>query len=1307
MKKATSEEQKYSKIFITDKALQNPEYDEFGHIDYASLIERLVLEQPTPFNIGIFGKWGVGKSTIVNLLKEKLKNEIRKNKIKFLEIRVWKYDENTLRRKFIVKIAEGLGLPIDTVYQEIYYDKEYENALINMKDILSLILNKKSFVFWSLVIFFSLWILFRIINIIGFGESIFTIISLKIEQVLVLPLFISIITWAFAIIKEAKIKLKVSKYDSEEQFENKFIELVKNDRSTKIIFIDDLDRCSKEKVVKTIETIKTFLEVESCIFIIACDDEIIKKAINKTHELYNEYGVDEGSEYLEKFFQHTFRIPPFQVTDMRKYVLNLLRKDNNDLLKLGQTLEDIIFITINRNVRSPRNAITAMNEFSSSYILALRREGDSSTRLHNKKITNNLPILAVVTSIKLHFSNFYNDMLKNADLIFWIRNILEGNLNKLNAKQLEICSKYFQSIKREKESIESSHDLDNEKVENPIIEEYDWTQPKNDEIRRLLHFIESIKDYLTIDDISPFLYLGIDATSYLIGDENLQEFNDALKNGIESKIIKIIEEADPQKREHLFDHITSWIEEKLEGVEQRKALQILSKQFYQCPASKIHIAARVFYNKFFKRSIQYEEFKKYSPNGIFICARTLTGSYQIDLITQCVNFLGNNDVDYDKILLHEIFENEDLILNKNLILIITTYLEERSQAGSSPELEKKRIDFNFIKTFVQNYKNKSSIIDKFLSFKLIDEVIEKLFSIDSQEQENEEYIEIVSIFEIIRDIKLKKDISRLCSIYRNLVSTRMYYSQVLEDILSIKNEIPLNEVKLLTVPLLDEIGSINNESSLKHSFDICDFLFGKFPEALDEELKENLANKLIEVSKNENDAVKSLSLQYFTTFSPTFSAEVNNRILSNYTLLINPVGKVDLSNNIKAILILQKEILNQSSRVGIINKLVNDLNTFEGINNEFCYNFWNSLFIALYEVFQIGELDTIILSNSPQFILNVSFANATNTIRARYCNIVVLGFNKVSSSKQNDFFELFRAFLSTNLPENSEFAIKYIYSLIQYFPNTQFSQTSIPLLINQFSIEINPNTLLKNVRILFSVFALLDSTQILNILEVFVIRSHEEPQESLNFLMENWERIPYNTKFKIIKNLLPTTVLSNNTNKDEFLTKIKSDLIQIDENNLPLFISEREHELKNNELERDFYAQIMKHINTYISSTSKLLIKQKKIAEIKIEPDIDLCRNIMSTLINIKEKEYEKDREVNDLFFSLLNDNISKKKLAIDVFEFYYEENHPYQRKGALEERFNNLLDELEEDYKNKLRHLAHKYQLNVKRTFWESLFGN
>jgi len=178
-KKINPKESPLSNFFLTDQALKSAKYDEFGHADYASLLEKLIHEQPTPFNIGIFGRWGVGKSTIVNLLKERLEDDRKKGKIKILEVKVWKYDENSLRRKFIVKIAEGLDLEkdLDEINQNIYYDKEFETALLNFKDIISTILNKRSIALWGILLSLSLLLLFRIINVIDVTNPLWNTLS--------------------------------------------------------------------------------------------------------------------------------------------------------------------------------------------------------------------------------------------------------------------------------------------------------------------------------------------------------------------------------------------------------------------------------------------------------------------------------------------------------------------------------------------------------------------------------------------------------------------------------------------------------------------------------------------------------------------------------------------------------------------------------------------------------------------------------------------------------------------------------------------------------------------------------------------------------------------------------------------------------------------------------------------------------------------------------------------------------------------------------------------------------------------------
>lgn len=81
------------KLLFIDLPKKDISEDKFEHNIYVTTLEKIINKCDTPINIGLFGKWGVGKTSIINFLKTKIENEKKyKNKIKFLKpFDIWKY----------------------------------------------------------------------------------------------------------------------------------------------------------------------------------------------------------------------------------------------------------------------------------------------------------------------------------------------------------------------------------------------------------------------------------------------------------------------------------------------------------------------------------------------------------------------------------------------------------------------------------------------------------------------------------------------------------------------------------------------------------------------------------------------------------------------------------------------------------------------------------------------------------------------------------------------------------------------------------------------------------------------------------------------------------------------------------------------------------------------------------------------------------------------------------------------------------------------------------------------------------------
>jgi hypothetical protein len=99
-----------------------------------------------------------------------------------------------------------------------------------------------------------------------------------------------------------------------------------------VIFVDDLDRCSPDKVADVVEAINLFLagEFPNCIFVLAMDPDMVAAALEEAHaKVIAKLPADVSStpigwRFMDKFVQLPFVIPPADPQDLQDYARSLL-----------------------------------------------------------------------------------------------------------------------------------------------------------------------------------------------------------------------------------------------------------------------------------------------------------------------------------------------------------------------------------------------------------------------------------------------------------------------------------------------------------------------------------------------------------------------------------------------------------------------------------------------------------------------------------------------------------------------------------------------------------------------------------------------------------------------------------------------------------------------------------------------------------------------------------------------------------------------------------------------------------------------
>lgn len=297
-----------------------------------TVAEIVVQAQSRPISIGISGAWGVGKSSMIKLIRSELSrrtgendrqqngdaNSVESGNFIFVEFNAWLYQGYDDARAALIEVVASV-LAKEAEKRKTGLEKANELVeRVNWFRAVKLTASSAAALALGLPpvgLLGELW---------GLGEK---VISGDVNQGAIDATEAAAGKAAAAAKGLFKPKKITSPPKEIHALRKSFEELLQEMGVTLVVLIDDLDRCLPETTISTLEAIRLFLFLKHTAFVIAADDQMIKHAVKRHFQ-----GVEDDlvTNYFDKLIQIPIRVPPLGTQEVRAYMM-LLFVENSSL----------------------------------------------------------------------------------------------------------------------------------------------------------------------------------------------------------------------------------------------------------------------------------------------------------------------------------------------------------------------------------------------------------------------------------------------------------------------------------------------------------------------------------------------------------------------------------------------------------------------------------------------------------------------------------------------------------------------------------------------------------------------------------------------------------------------------------------------------------------------------------------------------------------------------------------------------------------------------------------------------------------
>ena len=293
------------------------------------LIDVINDDNVLPVTIGVFGDWGSGKSSILQIIKEEFDRKVEDKYVHKETLCIyfngWTFEgyddaKAALLESILKELEENEKLSIDVVESVKEKAKKIWKSIDWMRGA-SMVMKNVALPAVSAYFTGGLSLApFALQKISEWGTEGTSKLIAKLQSEDGEEFYNSLL----------KKDESEGKTNQVREFRSDFEDLLKVTKFKRlVVLIDDLDRCTPDRIIENLEAIKLFLNVPKTAFIVGADPRIVRYAIEykyKNNNKIEEDNVRIVDDYLEKLIQIPYSLPKLSEPEVETYISMLICK---------------------------------------------------------------------------------------------------------------------------------------------------------------------------------------------------------------------------------------------------------------------------------------------------------------------------------------------------------------------------------------------------------------------------------------------------------------------------------------------------------------------------------------------------------------------------------------------------------------------------------------------------------------------------------------------------------------------------------------------------------------------------------------------------------------------------------------------------------------------------------------------------------------------------------------------------------------------------------------------------------------------